>query len=46
MLSGKSADTILIIFGVTPPELELSIYHTRGEYANNYTYNPGVFLVM
>jgi hypothetical protein len=29
--------TNFIVFGLTPPGLEPTIYHTRGEHANNYT---------
>ena len=37
MLSGEATNTNLIVFGLTQPGLEHTIYRTRGEHANNYT---------
>ena len=37
MLSGEAADTNFIVFGLTRPMLEPTIYRTRGEHANHYT---------
>jgi len=45
MLIGEETHTDFIVFGLTRSELELTIYHTRGEHANNYTTDV-VVLVM
>jgi hypothetical protein len=37
MLSGEATNTNFIVFGLTQPGLEPTIYHTRGEHANHYT---------
>jgi len=37
MFSGKATNTNFIVFGLTRPEIEPTIYRTRGEHANNYT---------
>ena len=37
LLNGEAANTNLIVFNFTRPGLKLTIYHTRGEYANHYT---------
>ena len=36
MLRGEATDTNSIVFGLTRPELEPTIYRTRGEHANYY----------
>jgi hypothetical protein len=36
MLSGKATNTNLIVFGLTRPGLEHTIYRTRGKDANHY----------
>lgn len=35
MLRGEATHTHLIVFSLTPPELEPKIYHTPGEHANH-----------
>jgi hypothetical protein len=37
MLSGEATYTNFIVFGLTQPGLEPTIYRTRGEHANHYT---------
>jgi len=37
VLSGEATNTNFIVFGLTRPGLERTIYRTRGEHANNYT---------
>jgi hypothetical protein len=37
VLSGEATNTNIIVFGLTRPGLEPTIYHTRGEHANHYT---------
>ena len=37
VLSGEAANTNFIVFGLTQPGLEPTIYHTRGMHANRYT---------
>jgi hypothetical protein len=37
MLSGEAANTNFIVFGLTRPGLEPTIYCTRGEHAKHYT---------
>ena len=37
MLSAEAPNTNFIVFGLTRPGLESTIYHTRGEHANHYT---------
>jgi hypothetical protein len=36
MLNGEATNTNFIVFGLTRPELKLTIYHTRDEHANHY----------
>ena len=36
VLSGESTNTNVIVFGLTRPGLEPTIYHTRGEHSNRY----------
>ena len=36
MLSGEAANINLIVYGLTRPALEPTIYCTRGEHANHY----------
>jgi hypothetical protein len=36
MLSGEATNTNLIVFGLTRPGIEPTIYHTQGEHANHY----------
>ena len=36
MLSGEATIANFVVFGLTQPGLELTIYSTRGEYANHY----------
>jgi len=35
--SGEATNTNFIVFGLTRPGLESTIYRTRGEHANHYT---------
>jgi hypothetical protein len=37
MLTGEATNTNFIVFGLTRPVLDPTIYHTRGEDANHYT---------
>ena len=37
MLSGKVTNTNLIVFALTRPGLEPTIYNTRGKHSNHYT---------
>ena len=37
VLSGEATNTNFIVFGLTRPGVEPTIYHTRGEHANHYT---------
>ena len=37
MLSGEATNTNFIVFGLTQPGLEATIYCTRGEHANHYS---------
>jgi hypothetical protein len=37
MLRGEATNTNFIVFGLTWPGLEPTIYNTRGEHANHYT---------
>jgi hypothetical protein len=37
VLSGEAANTNFIVFGLTRPGLEPTIYCTRGEHAKHYT---------
>jgi hypothetical protein len=37
MLSREAKNTTFIVFGLTRPGLESTIYRTRGEHANHYT---------
>jgi hypothetical protein len=37
VLNGEATHTNVIVFGLTQPGLESTIYHTRGEHANHYT---------
>jgi hypothetical protein len=39
VLSGEATNINLIVFGLTQPVLEPTIYHTRGEHANHYATN-------
>jgi len=39
VLSGEAAHTKFIIFGLTQPGLEPTIYRTRGDHTNYYTTN-------
>ena len=41
VLRGEATNTNFIVFGLTLPGLEPTIYRTRGEHANHYT-NGGV----
>jgi hypothetical protein len=36
-LNGEATNTNVIVFGLTRPGLEPSIYHARGEHSNHYT---------
>jgi hypothetical protein len=36
-LVGEATNTNFIVFGLTRPGLDPTIYHTRGEHANHYT---------
>jgi hypothetical protein len=37
VLSGETANTIFIVFGLTKLGLEPTIYHTQGEHGYHYT---------
>jgi hypothetical protein len=37
MLCGESENTNFIVYTLTKPGMELTIYHTRGNHANHYT---------
>jgi hypothetical protein len=37
VLRGEATNTHFVVFGLTPPGLAPTIYHTRGEHANHYT---------
>ena len=37
MLSGEATNTIFLVFGLTRPGLEPTIYCTRGDHTNHYT---------
>ena len=39
VLSGEATNTNFIVFGLTQPGLEPTIYRTRGEHANHYATN-------
>jgi hypothetical protein len=39
LLSGEATKNYFIVFGLTRPGLESTIYRTRGEHANRYTTN-------
>ena len=45
VLSGEARNTNLIIFGLTQPGPESTIYHSRGKNANNYVTDVG-FLIL
>jgi hypothetical protein len=36
VLSGETTNSNFIVFGLTKPRLEPTIYHTPGEHANHY----------
>jgi hypothetical protein len=44
VLSGEATNTNFIVFGLTRPGLESTIYHTRSEYANHYTTDAVSFI--
>jgi hypothetical protein len=44
VLSGEETNTNFLVFGMTRPGLELTIYCTRGEHANHYI-TDAVFVV-
>jgi hypothetical protein len=44
-LSGEATHTNVIVFGLTRPGFESTIYHTRGEHANHYA-NDGCIIYM
>jgi hypothetical protein len=37
VLSGEATNTNFIVFGLTRPGIEPTIYHTRGDHSNHYT---------
>ena len=39
ILNGKTANTNLIVIGLTQSELEPTIYHTQGEHVHHYITN-------
>jgi hypothetical protein len=43
MQNGEETNTNIIVFGLTRPELELTIYRTGGEHSNNYPTDAVVF---
>ena len=44
VLSGEATNTNFIVFGLTRPELEPTIYRTRGQHANHYTLMQTIFI--
>ena len=44
MLSGEATHTKLIVFVLTQPGLEHTIYRTRGEHANHYATDRNIIL--
>jgi hypothetical protein len=42
MLSGEVANSNSIVFGLTRPEPEHTIYHLRDKHANNYNTDAGI----
>jgi hypothetical protein len=44
VLSGEATNTNLIVFGLTRPGLEQTIYRTRGVHANHYATDVVVVL--
>jgi hypothetical protein len=44
MLSGEATNTNLLVFGLTQPGLEPTIYSSQGEQANCYTTNSVVLV--
>ena len=42
VLSGKISNIYLIVFGLTRPVLEPTIYHTKCEHDDNYTHTNDV----
>ena len=46
MLSGEATNTNFVVFSLTRPGLELTIYRTRGEHANHYTTDAVSIIVM
>jgi hypothetical protein len=45
VLSGEATNTSFIVFGLTWPGLEPTIYHTWGEHANYYTTNVVIYSI-
>jgi hypothetical protein len=43
VLSGEAINTIFLVFGLTRPELEITIYCTRGEHSNHYATDAVVY---
>ena len=43
--ANQSANTNFIVFGLTHPGFEPTIYRTRGEHANHYTTNVVLFIM-
>jgi hypothetical protein len=43
LFQGEAANTNFLVFGLTRPGLEPTIYHTRGDHANHYTTDVVVF---
>ena len=46
VFSRETRNTNCIVFGLTPSRPELTIYHTQGEHANNYTTDVGFIIKM
>jgi len=44
VLSGEVANSNSIVFGLTRPEPEHTIYHLRDKHANNYNTDAGTWM--
>jgi hypothetical protein len=44
MLRGEATNINFIVFGLTRPGLELTIYRIRGEHANHYATDANTFV--
>ena len=46
VLGGEATNIIFVVFGLTRPGLEPTIYRTRGEHVNHYATDVVIFLIM